>query len=82
MKDFKPINLIDNLYKLFAKVLVNKLKKVMKQLINQAHKAFLESKKILVTSLITNKIIDSILKKKESGVLCKLDIKMAYDHIN
>lgn len=33
-------------------------------------------------SLIANEIIDSIMKKKESGVRCKLDIEMAYDHIN
>ena len=26
--------------------------------------------------------MDSILRKKESGLLCKLDIEKAYDHIN
>ena len=33
-------------------------------------------------SLIVNEVIDSILKKKEKWVLCKLDIEKAYDQIN
>ena len=37
---------------------------------------------ILNASLIANEVIDSIRKRKERGVLCKLDIKKAYDHIN
>ena len=33
-------------------------------------------------SLIENEVIDSMQKRKEKGVLCKLDIKKAYDRIN
>ena len=32
--------------------------------------------------LIANETIDSMLKKNESGVLCKLDIEKTYDHIS
>ena len=33
-------------------------------------------------SLLANEVIDTKLKKKEIGVLCKLDIEKAYDQIN
>ena len=32
-------------------------------------------------TLIANEAIDSWLKRNESGLLCKLDIEKAYDHI-
>lgn len=37
---------------------------------------------ILDTMLIVNEVIDYLIKKSENEVLCKLDIKKAYDHIN
>ena len=30
-------------------------------------------------SLLANKVIDTMLKRKERGVLCKLDIEKAYN---
>ncbi|RVX09646.1 LINE-1 reverse transcriptase-like [Vitis vinifera] len=38
--------------------------------------------KILDASLITNEVIDSWQKRKEKGLICKLDIEKAYDSIN
>ncbi|RVW40956.1 putative ribonuclease H protein [Vitis vinifera] len=37
---------------------------------------------ILDAALIANEAIDSLLKGDEAGVLCKLDLEKAYDHIN
>ena len=33
-------------------------------------------------SLLANEVIDTMLKRKEKWVLCKLDIEKAYDQIN
>ena len=82
LKDFRPICLVGSLYKLLAKVLANRLNKVMNNLVNKAQNAFVEGKKILDAFLAANEIIGSIVKKKDGGVLCKLDIEKAYDHIN
>ena len=43
---------------------------------------FVEGRQILDAALIANEAIDSMLKKNESRVLCKLDIEKAYDHLN
>ena len=78
LKDFIPISLIGSIYKLIAKVSANRLRKVMNKLVNSAQNAFVEGRQILDASLIANEVIDSMLKKKEKGVLYKLDIEKAY----
>ena len=82
MSDFRPISLVGSLYKLLAKVLANRLKKVMGKVVSSIQSAFIEGRQILDAALIANEVIDSLLKRKESGVLCKLDLEKAYDHIN
>ena len=82
LKDFRPISLVSGIYKLIAKVLANRLKKVMNGLVNPTQNAFVECRQILDASLIANEVIDSMRKRKERGILCKLDIEKAYDQIN
>lgn len=54
----------------------------MCKLVNVTQNAFVERKQILDASLVANEVIDSILGGQERGVLCKLDIEKAYDHID
>ena len=82
LRDFKPISLVGGLYKLLAKVLANRLKKVVGKVVSSTQNAFIEGTQILDTTLIANEAIDSLLKRNESGVLCKLDIEKVYNHLN
>ena len=50
-------------------------------IISQSQNAFVEGRQILDAVLIANEAVDSILRRKENELLCKLDIKKAYDHI-
>ena len=81
IKDLRPINLVGSLYKILSKVLANKIKRVMKMIISQSQNAFIEGRQILDAALIANEAVDSILRRKEKEILCKLDIEKAYDHI-
>ncbi|RVW49018.1 Transposon TX1 uncharacterized 149 kDa protein [Vitis vinifera] len=63
-------------------VLANRLKKVVSKVVSSAQNAFVEGRQILDATLIANEAIDSMLKGDEAGVLCKLDLEKAYDHIN
>ena len=72
----------ENCTSLPTKVLSNRLKKVMGKVVSLSQNAFVEGRQILDVALRVNEAIDSMLKRNESGELCKLDIEKVYDHIN
>ena len=65
-----------------AKVLANRLKKVVGQVVSTSQNEFVEGRQILDAALIANEDVDSLIRRKEKGLLCKLDIEKAYDHLN
>ena len=66
---------------MLAKVLANGLKKVVGKVVSNSQNAFVEGRP-MDAILIANVAIDLILKNNECGVLCKLDIEKAYDHVD
>ena len=81
LKDLRPISLVGSLYKILSKVLANRIKRVMSLVISQSQNSFVEGRQILDAVLIANEAVDSTLRGKEKGILYKLDIEKAYDHI-
>uniref|UniRef100_A0A2N9EUU7 Reverse transcriptase domain-containing protein n=1 Tax=Fagus sylvatica TaxID=28930 RepID=A0A2N9EUU7_FAGSY len=81
-KDFRPISLVTGMYKIIAKVLANRLSGVLPKLISASQNAFVGGRQILDSVLVANESLDSRLKSGFPGVLCKLDIEKAYDHVN
>ena len=76
IKDYRPISLLGSLYKILAKVLANRLRRVMDKVISPSQNAFVEGRQILDAALIANGVVDSMLRRNDGGVVCKLDMRI------
>ena len=82
IKDLRPISLVGGLYKILAKVLANRIKRVLDKVISKSQNVFVKGRQILDAVLIANELVDSTMRRKEQGMVYKLDIEKAYDSIS
>ncbi|PNX82415.1 cysteine-rich receptor-like protein kinase, partial [Trifolium pratense] len=82
LSDYRPICLIDMLYKILSKLLATRLKNIMGKLISPCQSAFLPGRQILDGVVVLNEIIDLSKRRKDRCLFFKVDFERAYDTIN
>jgi len=78
---FRPISLINYSFKIFAKALNNRLIRVADRLIASNQTAFIKGRFILDSVVAAHEIIHEVSRKKEKGIVLKLDYEKAYDRV-
>ncbi|KAK2635495.1 hypothetical protein Ddye_030287 [Dipteronia dyeriana] len=82
LDDFRPISLVGSLYKLLAKVLASRLKRVMNSIIGDSQMAFIKNRQITDCLMIANEVIHKWKRDKVGGLLVKIDFEKAYDCVD
>ncbi|GJT66456.1 RNA-directed DNA polymerase, eukaryota [Tanacetum coccineum] len=82
IKDYRPISLIGIQYKIIAKILANRLSKVIDSLVSQEQSAFVSGRQILDGPLILSEIIDWYKKRNKKMLLFKVNFEKAFDSKN
>jgi hypothetical protein len=80
--DYMPISLVGVVYKILAKVLANRLKKVMDTVISPNQMAFVKGRQIVDSFVVAEEAIHTWRKDGKGGILVKLDFEKAYDSVD
>nr|GEV47970.1 RNA-directed DNA polymerase, eukaryota [Tanacetum cinerariifolium] len=81
VNDFRPISLIESVYKVLTKILANLLALVIADLVSDTQYAFVANRQILDGPFILNEILHWCKRKKKQAMFFKVDFAKAYDWI-
>lgn len=80
--DYRPISLVGCQYKSIAKILAEKLKLVLPDLISENQSAFVAGRQILEGVLMANEVVSQAKSCSNKLMLLKIDLAKAYDCVN
>jgi hypothetical protein len=82
IQQFRPICLLNCLYKLITKTLTIRIEPFAKKLIHPTQSAFMKGRNIMSGVLALHEILHETQIRKECGVIFKIDFEKAYDKVN
>lgn len=82
LKKFRPISLLNCSFKIFAKMLNNRLVQVADRLVESNQSAFIKGRYILESVVAAHEIIHELHRNHEKGVMLKLDYEKACDRVS
>jgi hypothetical protein len=75
IKQYRPICLLNVVYKIFTKALMLRLDKVMGKIINRSQSGFLKDRNIMDGILALHEILHDTRIKKKDGLVLELDFE-------
>jgi hypothetical protein len=82
IKQFRPIALINVIFKLISKAYAIRLSPVAHRIISSSQSAFIKGRHIHDGALALHEIVHELRVKKTKGVILKLDFEKAYDRVS
>ena len=82
IKDYRPIKLTGSIYKILAKVLAERIMRVLPNIISNEQGAFVKGRQILDGLLVANECLHSMNQERRPVLICKLDLEKAYDSVD
>lgn len=81
IQQFRPICLLNCLYKLITKTLTLRIEKIADKLIHSNQSAFMKGRNIMHGIMVLHEILHETKRKKQVGIILKLDFEKAYDKV-
>ncbi|GKB15937.1 putative RNA-directed DNA polymerase [Tanacetum coccineum] len=82
VSDFRPISLIGSQYKIIAKILANRLSRVVSSVVGDVQMAYIKGRQIIDGPLMVDEIIAWAKKYKKRVMFLKVDFEKAFDSLN
>ncbi|GKV36766.1 hypothetical protein SLEP1_g44860 [Rubroshorea leprosula] len=82
IEEYRPISLISSLYKILAKILANRLSRVLDGVTGEQQSAFIKGRLLMDGVIIANETIEEVKRKKSSAFIFKADFEKAYDNVS
>jgi hypothetical protein len=81
IQQYRPIYLLNVSFKIFTKVITNRLTGVAHRVIQPTQSAFLPGRNIMEGMIILHETIHELHRKKQNGVILEIEFEKAYDKV-
>jgi hypothetical protein len=81
IQQYRPICLLNVSFKIFTKVLTNRINLVAQKVIRSSQTAFLPGRYIIEGVVVLHETIHELHKRKKDGFILKLDFEKAYNKV-
>lgn len=82
LNDFRPISLCNCLYKIIAKVISRRIKRILSKNISLEQFGFLQGRQIHEAIGVAQEALHSLKVKNMTRAILKLDLSKAYDRVS
>ncbi|GLT35685.1 hypothetical protein SLA2020_101160 [Shorea laevis] len=82
IEEYRPISLIGVMYKIITKLLANRLRMVLNDIIDNQQVAFIKGKQLVDCVTIANEVIDEARRKHKSCFFFKVDFEKAFNNVH
>jgi hypothetical protein len=82
IQQYRPICMLNVSFKIFTKVLANRLTSIVCRITKPSQSAFLPGRYILEGVVVLHETIHELKRKKQNGLILKLDFEKAYDKVD